>query len=245
MRYGYVHTNSDSAVENAKSELLKFSPDKIWVEASASKLRPVMANLILELSGQDVIVVASMKQISSKLDEMESTLDQIVRRGAALLIMDMPVFLEASDFSRLYDLTRAVDQSLQLVLEGRASIKKRRQRAGIESAKKRGVYTGKHIEYGPDSRDRHKRYVYERASYMLKENKISKAQIARELNISRTTVYRIDKELRAQLRDEPEEKYNPGSVQAPVHNNKSADVEAANKELMERIPEVLKIMRNI
>lgn len=245
MRYGYIHTSEESAIERTKDAIMKYSPDRLLIEASGSKLRPVMANLVLELKNHDVIFVTSLRQISSRIDEIEGTLSQIIHRHAALVIMDMPVFQETNEFSVLYELTRAVDQTLQLVIEGRASNRKRRQRAGIESAKKRGIYTGKHVEYGPDSKNRHKRYIYERASYMLKENKISKAQIVRELNISRTTVYRIDRELREHLKERPERDQGDVSVQAPVHNGKSTDIDAANKELMARIPEVLKIMRNI
>ena len=67
---------------------------------------------------------------------------------------------------------------------------KRRQAQGIKVAKEKGVYKGRPLLYSPNAKDPQKRIIYHRVVEMLEEGKaISK--IAKEVNITRQTVYRI------------------------------------------------------
>ncbi|MDU7187778.1 MAG: helix-turn-helix domain-containing protein, partial [Klebsiella sp.] len=57
-------------------------------------------------------------------------------------------------------------------------------------AKEKGVYKGRPLLYSPNAKDPQKRVIYHRVVEMLEEGKaISK--IAKEVNITRQTVYRI------------------------------------------------------
>ena len=69
-----------------------------------------------------------------------------------------------------------------------------RQRQGIEQAKKKGVYKGRPFKYAPDSKDREGRLVYERIkNQYLSGDYTSKAQLAKDNEISRQQIYRIIK----------------------------------------------------
>jgi DNA invertase Pin-like site-specific DNA recombinase len=60
----------------------------------------------------------------------------------------------------------------------------------IQVAKEKGVYKGRPLLYSPNAKDPQKRIIYHRVVEMLEEGKaISK--IAKEVNITRQTVYRI------------------------------------------------------
>ena len=67
---------------------------------------------------------------------------------------------------------------------------KRRQAQCIKVAKDKGLYKGRSLLYSPNCKDSQKRIIYYRVVEMLEEGQaISK--IAKEVNITRQTVYRI------------------------------------------------------
>ncbi len=64
------------------------------------------------------------------------------------------------------------------------------KRKGFKLRRKKGVYKGRPLLYSPNAKDPQKRVIYHRVVEMLEEGKaISK--IAKEVNITRQTVYRI------------------------------------------------------
>ena len=81
-------------------------------------------------------------------------------------------------------------QILAMVSEQERNESKRRQAQGIQVAKEKGVYKGRPLLYSPNAKDPQKRIIYHRVVEMLEEGQaISK--IAKEVNITRQTVYRI------------------------------------------------------
>ena len=81
-------------------------------------------------------------------------------------------------------------QILAMVSEQERNESKRRQAQGIQVAKEKGVYKGRPLLYSANAKDPKKRIIYHRVVEMLKEGQaISK--IAKEVNITRQTVYRI------------------------------------------------------
>ena len=81
-----------------------------------------------------------------------------------------------------------------------------RQREGIAIAKRNGVYKGRKAVTIPD-------FEYHYNRYMSRE--VSKAQLARELGISRPTVDRLIAELHNQSRGGTPQKISGGSLQIP------------------------------
>ncbi|MCE3400679.1 helix-turn-helix domain-containing protein, partial [Staphylococcus aureus] len=67
---------------------------------------------------------------------------------------------------------------------------KRRQAQGIQVAKSKGVYKGRPLLYSPNAKDPQKRIIYHRVVEMLEEGQ-SISKIAKEVNITRQTIYRI------------------------------------------------------
>ena len=81
-------------------------------------------------------------------------------------------------------------QILAMVSEQERNESKRRQAQGIQVAKEKGVYKGRPLLYSPNAKDPQKRVIYHRVVEMLEEGQaISK--IAKEVNLTRLTVYRI------------------------------------------------------
>ncbi|HDA7097968.1 TPA: helix-turn-helix domain-containing protein, partial [Staphylococcus aureus] len=56
--------------------------------------------------------------------------------------------------------------------------------------KEKGVYKGRPLLYSPNAKDPQKRIIYHRVVEMLEEGQ-SISKIAKEVNITRQTIYRI------------------------------------------------------
>ena len=77
-----------------------------------------------------------------------------------------------------------------MVSEQERNESKRRQAQCIKVAKDKGLYKGRSLLYSPNCKDSQKRIIYYRVVEMLEEGQaISK--IAKEVNLTRLTVYRI------------------------------------------------------
>ena len=77
-----------------------------------------------------------------------------------------------------------------MVSEQERNESKRRQAQCIKVAKDKGLYKGRSLLYSPNCKDPQKYIIYHRVVEMLEESQaISK--IAKEVNLTRLTVYRI------------------------------------------------------
>ena len=77
-----------------------------------------------------------------------------------------------------------------MVSEQERNESKRRQAQCIKVTKDKGLYKGRSLLYSPNCKDSQKRIIYYRVVEMLEEGQaISK--IAKEVNLTRLTVYRI------------------------------------------------------
>ena len=92
-------------------------------------------------------------------------------RGASLRVLE-PEVTTAGDLGRL------VVTVLGMVADMELKFIRDRQRAGIDAAKKKGVYKGR------------QKQIDEERIRQLAAGKVPKAQIARDLKVSRMSVYR-------------------------------------------------------
>ena len=106
------------------------------------------------------------------------------------MITDLPMMNEVIGNPLLDKFMKdLIIQILAMVSEQERNESKRRQAQGIQVAKEKGVYKGR-LLYSPNAKDPQKRVIYHRVVEMLEEGQaISK--IAKEVNITRQTVYRI------------------------------------------------------
>ncbi|RVI84187.1 recombinase family protein [Sinorhizobium meliloti] len=123
----------------------------------------------------DVVVVTKIDRLGRSVRDLHDVVDVIKRKCAALKVLDQSV-----------DTTTPAGQAffgmLSVFAEFETNLRKERQLDGIAAAKERGVYKG-----GTKTIDRIK------VRAMLNEGK-KPAHIARELRISRMSVYRIAEE---------------------------------------------------
>ena len=130
-------------------------------------------------------------------DEIIETVSYLKEKDVQLMITSLPMMNEVIGNPLLDKFMKdLIVQILAMISEQERNESKRRQAQGIKVAKEKGVYKGRPLLYSANAKDPQKRIIYHRVLEMLEEGK-SISNIAKEVNITRQTVYRIkhDKEL--------------------------------------------------
>jgi DNA invertase Pin-like site-specific DNA recombinase len=203
MIIGYARVSSvDQNLERQLDNLKTFGVEKIFTEKQSGKSvenRPVFQEALNFVRMGDRFVVESIDRLGRNYDEVINTVNYLKDKEVQLMITSLPMMNEVIGNPLLDKFMKdLIVQILAMVSEQERNESKRRQAQGIQVAKEKGVYKGRPLLYSPNAKDPQKRIIYHRVVEMLEEGKaISK--IAKEVNITRQTVYRIKKMVRDYL----------------------------------------------
>jgi DNA invertase Pin-like site-specific DNA recombinase len=195
MIIGYARVSSiDQNLERQLDNLKTFGVEKIFTEKRSGKSvenRPVFQEVLNFVRMGDRFVVESIDRLGRNYDEIIETVNYLKEKDVQLMITSLPMMNEVIGNPLLDKFMKdLIVQILAMVSEQERNESKRRQAQGIQVAKDKGVYKGRPLLYSPNAKDPQKRVIYHRVVEMLEEGKaISK--IAKEVNITRQTVYRI------------------------------------------------------
>lgn len=189
-RVSTIDQNLDRQIENLQS----FGAEKIFTEKQSGKSienRPVFQEALNFVRIGDRFVVESIDRLGRDYDEIIGTVSYLKEKDVQLMITSLPMMNEVIGNPLLDKFMKdLIVQILAMVSEQERNESKRRQAQGIQVAKDKGVYKGRPLLYSPNAKDPQKRIIYYRVVEMLEEGKaISK--IAKEVNITRQTIYRI------------------------------------------------------
>ena len=195
MIIGYARVSSiDQNLERQLDNLKTFGVEKIFTEKQSGKSvenRPVFQEALNFVRMGDRFVVESIDRLGRNYDEIIETVSYLKEKDVQLMITSLPMMNEVIGNPLLDKFMKdLIVQILAMVSEQERNESKRRQAQGIQVAKEKGVYKGRPLLYSPNAKDPQKRVIYHRVVEMLEEGQaISK--IAKEVNITRQTVYRI------------------------------------------------------
>jgi DNA invertase Pin-like site-specific DNA recombinase len=197
MIIGYARVSSiDQNLERQLDNLKTFGVEKIFTEKQSGKSvenRPVFQEALNFVRMGDRFVVESIDRLGRNYDEIIETVNYLKEKNVQLMITSLPMMNEVIGNPLLDKFMKdLIIQILAMVSEQERNESKRRQAQGIQVAKEKGVYKGPPslLLYSPNAKDPQKRVIYHRVVEMLEEGQaISK--IAKEVNITRQTVYRI------------------------------------------------------
>ena len=189
-RVSTIDQNLDRQIEN----LYSFGAEKIFTEKQSGKSienRPIFQEVLNFLRMGDRLIIESIDRLGRNYDEIIQTVNYLKDKEVQLMITSLPMMNEVIGNPLLDKFMKdLIVQILAMVSEQERNESKRRQAQGIQVAKEKGVYKGRPLLYSPNAKDPQKRIIYHRVVEMLEEGKaISK--IAKEVNITRQTVYRI------------------------------------------------------
>ena len=198
MIIGYARVSSvDQNLERQLDNLKTFGVEKIFTEKQSGKSvenRPVFQEALNFVRMGDRFVVESIDRLGRNYDEVINTVNYLKVKEVQLMITSLPMMNEVIGNPLLDKFMKdLIIQILAMVSEQERNESKRRQEQGIKVAKEKGVYKGRPLLYSPNAKDPQKRIIYHRVVEMLAKGKaISK--IAKEVNITRQTVYRIKRD---------------------------------------------------
>lgn len=184
---------------NRQIEVLEeFGAEKVFREKRSGATvneRSVFKEVLDFVRLGDQLIVESIDRLGRNYDEVIDTVNFLKQKDVQLVITSLPIMSEAIGNPLLDKFIKdLIIQILAMIAEQERSESKRRQAQGIKLAKNKGVYKGRPTLYAPNAKDPQKRLVYHRVISQLNEG-IAISQIAKEVGITRQTIYRIKKEL--------------------------------------------------
>lgn len=174
-RIGYARDSTTSqALQIQQAKLKAAGCEIIRAETSSGASRDGRTELatVLEfLREGDELVVNRLDRLGRSTRDVLNLVHELDAKGASLRVLE-PEVTTAGDMGRM------VITILGMVADMELKFIRDRQRAGIDAAKDKGVYKGRQKRVNDD------------AIRSLTSEGVPKAQIARDLSVSRMTIYR-------------------------------------------------------
>lgn len=174
---GYIRVST--ADQNTERQLDGVALDKVFTDKASGKdaNRPQLQRCLEFLREGDTLVVHSMDRLARNVDDMRRIVTELTGEGITIRFVkeNLTFTGDTSPMQRLMLTLMAA------FAEFERSIIRERQREGIALAKAKGVYKGRKPSLSPEQVAELQRRA--------KLGDISKAQLARDYNISRETLY--------------------------------------------------------
>lgn len=175
-RVSSVDQNLDRQLERLRSE----NVEKLFMDKASGKdtERPEFQAMMNYLRDGDVLLVCSMDRLARNLFDLLDVTKQLQNKGVTIRFLKENI--ELSPTGETSAISKLLLAMMGAVAEFERSMIRERQREGIALAKARGAYLGRK-PLDPNTVAEAKRQV---------ALGISKSKVARDLKISRTSLYR-------------------------------------------------------
>ena len=152
--------------------------DRFYEEkaSGAKKERPELARLLDHARSGDVIIVWRLDRLARSLRQLIETMDDLKQRGIELRSLTENIVDTTSPSGKL------IFGIFALMGEFERDLLRERTRAGLDAARKRGRVGGRPKSITPPD--------LRKAKAMLASGNYSKGDVARELGVSRHTLWR-------------------------------------------------------
>ena len=167
--------------------------DKIFTDKQSGKdlNRPGLKRMFDYIREDDTVEVISLDRLSRDYNDIQHLVQLLKDKKVKLIVDDLPQTNTGNPLIDQFMLDMMVNLMGFVAQNEREKIRDR-QRQGIVQAKRRGAYKGRPVKYAAQSKNREGRLVYEKVRDAITSgNYKSKAQLAREVGLSRQQLYRI------------------------------------------------------
>lgn len=149
--YTFFYARVSSADQNLArqievAESLKIPQNRVYVDKSTGKdfIRENYERLLSALREGDTLIITSLDRLGRNYRETSEAWEYITKTiGAKIRVIDMPILNTESDDATAELIGDIVVKLLAYVADKELQNIRERQRAGIELAKKRGIYRGR------------------------------------------------------------------------------------------------------
>lgn len=180
--YAYARVSSIDQNEDRQLVALKehgYSEGKLYTDKASGKdtNRPELQALLKAIPSGATLVIYSMDRLARSLQDLQGIIQKLTAEKVTVkFLKENLTFTGQEDAFSTFQL-----QILGAVAELERNLIKERQREGIAIAKAKGIYKGRKPKMSPEE------YRKEISSRLDKG--LTKAAVARELGISRETLY--------------------------------------------------------
>ena len=167
--------------------------DKIFTDKQSGKdlNRLGLERMFEYIREGDIVEVVSLDRLSRDYNDIQHLVQRLKDKKVKLIVDDLPQTNTGNPLIDQFMLDMMVNLMGFVAQNEREKIRDR-QRQGIAQAKRRGAYKGRPVKYAAQSKNREGRLVYEKVRDAITSgNYKSKAQLAREVGLSRQQLYRI------------------------------------------------------
>lgn len=198
-KIGYARVSStDQNLERQIEELKKVGVEKLFQEKISGKNmteRVELQNAFHFLREKDTLVIESLEILGRDYDEIIYMVQQLDQKEIGLTVLNMPILNQDIGDPQLQKLIRnMIIRVLSWAAQNEREESKRKQRQGIEIAKKKDHYKGRPLKYSENAKNPKDRMTYQIIVSKLQSEEPVK-RIAEETGVARDTVYPAQKEV--------------------------------------------------
>ena len=199
MKVGYARVSTtDQNLDRQIEALEQAGAEKIFQEKMSGKSmteRLELQKALQFLREKDTLIVESLDRLGRNYDDIVQTVQKLDQKEVGLIVLNLPILNQEMGDPNLQKLIRnMIVQLLSWTAQNEREEIKRKQRQGIEIAKRKGHYKGRPVKYSAEAKNPRDRIIYHVIVNKLKQEEPIK-KIAEETGVTRDTVYRIKNEI--------------------------------------------------
>ncbi len=178
MKLGYVRVSTVEQNEERQLETMrKFEVKKIFSEKISAKdvNRPKLQELLEFAREGDTIFIHDFSRLARNTQDLLNIVEKLNSKGVQLVSSKENIDTNTPTGKLLLTVIGAISEFERLILH-------ERQKEGVKIAKKKGLYKGRKPVKVENFKQHYTRW---------KNREVSKSQLARELGISRQTLYTL------------------------------------------------------
>ncbi len=199
VKVGYARVSTtDQNLDRQMEALERAGAEKIFQEKMSGKSmteRLELQKALQFLREKDTLIVESLDRLGRNYDDIVQMVQKLDQKEIGLIVLNLPILNQEIGDPNLQKLIRnMIVQLLSWTAQNEREEIKRKQRQGIEIAKRKGHYKGRPVKYSANAKNPKDRMTYQVIVNKLTQEEPIK-QIAEDTGVTRDTVYRIKKEL--------------------------------------------------
>lgn len=186
-RVGYVRVSTSD--QNADRQLQGIALDRVFSDAASGRdaSRPQLDQLLAFVREGDIVVVHSMDRLARNLLDLRRLVETLTQKGVSVeFVKEAMTFTGKSDSP----MSTLLLSMMGAFAEFERSLIRERQLEGIALAKAKGLYRGRKASLTQQQQS-------ELVSRVMRNE--SKSALAREMGVSRETVYKYMRQAKAMV----------------------------------------------
>jgi len=194
-RVGYVRVSTVD--QNTDRQLENITADKVFVDKVSGKdvNRPELQAMVSYVRAGDTVVVHSLDRLARSMVDLRSIVEQLVAKGVSVEFVKERLYFSKDKKDSPTDTLML--NILSSFAEFERALIRERQQEGIKIAKANGAYRGRKKALAPSQ--------VEGLHARVSSRQGTVAEVAKELGISRTTLYEYLGKKGASGKEQPED----------------------------------------